>query len=188
MTQADRGTCQGGQEGRGERREEKPSKGDTVLQRPASESARGGHGLRNEEGRRKWRWVWTSLSGGWLWGKAAKGQVGSGHSHERGRDLVASVLGEGPSLRIHVESGAQCGGAGKGPSTVAGSLLLPHWGQGLQLLAGDRSRKGGALWGGALFSLGPGGWGRGREPGFPAGDSQRPEPQGDRARDQPSSL
>ena len=40
LTQAERGTCQGGQEGLGERREEDHGKGDTALRRWASELPR----------------------------------------------------------------------------------------------------------------------------------------------------
>ena len=79
LTQADRGTCWGRQEGRGERREEKLGKGDTALRRPGSESPRGGHGLRNEEGRRKWLFQWLLRDTYAAAGKAAA---------ERGRGAI----------------------------------------------------------------------------------------------------
>ena len=93
-------------------------------------------------------------------GEGSQGTGGLGALPRTGEGLGGfGIEGRRPPLRIRVESAAQRGGAGKGASTVAGSPLLPHWGQGFQLLAGDRSRKGAALWRRALFSLGPGGWG-----------------------------
>lgn len=44
-------------------REEEPAEQEVALQRQAFEGFQGGHGLRNEEGRRK---AWTSFSGGGL--------------------------------------------------------------------------------------------------------------------------
>jgi len=86
-------------------------------------------------------------------GRKPRNRWAQGTPMNRGGTWWLRYWGRGLSLRIHVESGAQWGGAGKGASTAAGSLLLPHWGQGFQLLAGDRSRKGGCPLGrGSLFS------------------------------------